>query len=219
MDRAVFDAGANPRPGFLAQFKKDLRAFLAPGDQVFFSFTTDPFPPPPSSHELTLQCLEAIRAHGRGIGFCTLTKSGLRSLAALPLFRPAHDAYAITLTSMKPSIVRKWEPNAAPPAERVEALRAFHAMGIFTWLSLEPAFSIDDSLEVIDATDGLIDFIKVGRANYIGSRVNWREYTAVVLKSLQQKPWVQFYFKEDLQSFLPDLAVNGPQRIRQNHGL
>lgn len=46
MDRKEFDAGAVPRPGFLAHLEKDARKYQAAGsrEQVMLSFTTDPYP-------------------------------------------------------------------------------------------------------------------------------------------------------------------------------
>ena len=77
-----------------------------------------------------------LQAHGLGI--CTLTKGGTRSLRDIDLFRTNRDSFASTLTSLDSTFSRKWEPHAALPADRLAALMKFHSASIFTWVSLEP---------------------------------------------------------------------------------
>jgi len=133
MDRAEFDSGATPRPGFLAALIKDARKYQAAGstEQVMLSFTTDPYHP--GDNQLTRDTLQVLRDHG--LGFCTLTKGGTRALRDLDLFRPTRDAFASTLTSLDPAFSKKWERGAAMPADRLAALRRFHEAGIgANWL-------------------------------------------------------------------------------------
>jgi DNA repair photolyase len=98
MKRTEFDAGALPRPEYITLLTKDAKKYQKAGitDQVLLSFTTDPYHPGDTS--LTRQAIEVIQAHGLGV--CTLTKGGTRSVRDLNLFRPARDAFASTLTSL-----------------------------------------------------------------------------------------------------------------------
>jgi DNA repair photolyase len=125
------------------------------------SFTSDPYHPGDSS--LTRKSLEVLIEHGLGI--CTLTKGGTRSLRDLDLFRSSRDAFASTLTSLDDSFSRKWERGAALPGDRIAALRAFHEAGIFTWVSLEPTIDTASSLQIIRETHEYVDLYKVGRVN------------------------------------------------------
>ncbi|HET6446211.1 MAG TPA: hypothetical protein VFI27_16715, partial [candidate division Zixibacteria bacterium] len=64
MDRATFDAGAIPRPGFLDNLTKDARKYqlLGSDSQVMLSFTTDVFNP--SDMSLTRPTIEILKDHG-----------------------------------------------------------------------------------------------------------------------------------------------------------
>jgi DNA repair photolyase len=129
-DRKEFDAGAVSRRDYLAQLRKDARKYQAAGirEQVMFSFTTDVYNG--NNHELTRPAIEILIEHG--LGFCVLTKGGTRALEDLDLYRRDRDAFASTLTSLDDRFSQKWERNAALPADRLAAIRAFHDRGIFT---------------------------------------------------------------------------------------
>ena len=148
MDRAEFDAGAIPRPDFLKNLTKDALKYQALGSdgQVMLSFTTDPFNP--FDRSLTRPTIEILKAHG--LGFCTLTKGGSRALEYLDLFRPEHDAFASTLTSLDDKFSKLWERGAALPGDRMDTLKKFHEAGIFTWVSCEPTLDVEATLAIIE---------------------------------------------------------------------
>ncbi len=216
MKRPDFDAGAEPRPGFLEALKKDARKYQAAGcrDQVMLSFTTDPYHPGDTS--LTRQTLEVLRDHG--LGFCTLTKGGTRAVADIDLFRPDRDAFASTLTSLDPEFSVKWERKAATPDDRMNALMAFHQRGIFTWVSLEPTLDVQASLRIVEKTHSYVDLFKIGRVNYLPMTrtTDWGDYTQRMV-DLCQRLGVRHYVKKDLQPFLPAGYPN-PLRVPQHHG-
>jgi DNA repair photolyase len=215
MDRKEFDAGANLRPHFLERLRKDATRYQAAGirEQVMLTFTSDPYHLGDTT--ATRRTLEILIEHGLAV--CTLTKGGTRALRDLDLFRPTRDAFAATLISLDDSFSKKWERNAAPPGDRIEALRTFHEAGIFTWVSLEPTLSIEASLSIVDATHGFVDLYKVGRANYLPMTraTDWRDYTVRMFDRLH-KAGARFYFKKDLQPYLPPGVAN-PLRVPQHH--
>jgi DNA repair photolyase len=218
MPRPEFDAGAIPRADFLGALDKDAakyrRAGIALG-QVMLSFTTDPYHPTDTS--LTRQVLERLIEHG--FGMCTLTKGGTRAFRDLDLFRPERDAFASTLTSLDDRFSLKWERNAALPGDRIAALKKFHEAGIFTWVSLEPTLDVDSSLSIVEATHEFVDLFKIGRANYVPTItkvVDWCSYTLRML-DLVQRIGCKFYFKKDLQPYLP-AGTENPLRVPQHHG-
>jgi DNA repair photolyase len=216
MDRREFDEGAVERAKFMDGLLKDARKYQAAGitEQVMLSFTTDPYHTGDTT--LTRQTLQVLREHG--LGFCTLTKGGTRALRDMDLFRPDRDAFASTLTSLDDSFSLKWERNAALPADRLAALRRFHAAGIFTWVSLEPTLDVESSLRIVEETHAFVDLFKIGRVNYLPmTRTNdWRAYTERMVE-LCQRLGVQHYIKKDLQPFLPAGYPN-PLRVPQHHG-
>lgn len=215
MPRAEFDAGAEPRAGFLASLRRDAAKYRAAGitEQVMLSFTTDPYHP--SDTSLTRDVILELQAHGLAV--CTLTKGGNRALRDLPLFRPTRDAFASTLTSLDDQFSHRWERGAALPGERMAALKSFHEAGIFTWVSLEPTLDTASSIEIIRHTHGFIDLYKIGRANYLPmtSTTDWRDYTLRVLDVVHQLN-VRHYIKRDLQPYLPP-DYHNPLRIAQHN--
>lgn len=213
--RQVFDQGAVIRPKFQSGLLKDAAKYQAAKltGQVMLSFTTDPYPP--AHHELTRWTLETLRDHG--MAFCTLTKGGSRALRDLDLFRPDRDAFASTLTSLDAAFSRKWERGAADPDDRIATLRRFHDRGIFTWVSLEPTIDVESSLALVDATHEFVDLFKIGRVNYveITRTTDWQSYTHRMLDKLT-KLRKAYYFKRDLQPYLPEGLYN-PLRVAQHH--
>ncbi|MGD0076642.1 MAG: radical SAM protein [Candidatus Binataceae bacterium] len=216
MPRKEFDAGAVPRPDFLAKLGKDAAKYQALGitEQVMFSFTTDVYNPFDTS--LTRPSIEILIEHG--LAFCVLTKGGTRALIDADLYRPDRDAFACTLTSLDDRFSKKWERNAALPGDRIDALKAFHELGIFTWVSLEPTLDIEASLAIVEATHSFVDLYKVGRANYlkeITRTTDWADYTHRMVELLNRLG-AAHYIKRDLQPFLPPGYPN-PLRVPQHH--
>lgn len=222
MDRGKFDEGARPRANFQERLRRDIARYRAagicdghPAEQVFVTFSSDPFHPGPDLQP-TRDTLLALREGG--MAFCTLSKGGSRALPFANIYRPDRDAYACTLTSLDEDFSRKWERNAAPPAERIDVLREFHERGIFTWVSLEPTLDAAASIEIVHATHRFVDLYKIGKANYvpkISKVIDWRDYTLRIVAVCQLLN-ARFYIKRDLQEFLPEGYPN-PLRVPQHH--
>jgi DNA repair photolyase len=213
MSRESFDAGAAPKPEFLARLIHDAQKYRAHGvtAQVLLSFTTDPYHPRDTT--LTRQVLAALRDHG--LAFCALTKGGARALRDLDLFRPLRDAFASTLTTLDADQSRAWEPAAAIPDDRLAALRAFHEAGIFTWVSLEPVFDPAMTLAIIRESAPYVDLYKIGRLNYHrdAKAIDWRRFTEDAIR-LVTDLGKRHYVKRDLQPFLPP-GYDNPLRVDQ----
>jgi DNA repair photolyase len=177
------------------------------------SFTTDVYNPHDTS--LTRPTIEILIEHG--LGFCVLTKAGRQAMADIDLYRPEHDAFASTLTSLDDAFSLKWESAAALPANRIAALKTFHDRGIFTWVSLEPVLDTESSLQIVQETHEFVDLFKVGRANYLPSTktTDWRTYTHRMIELLT-KLNAPHYIKHDLQPYLPK-GYHNPMRVPQHH--
>lgn len=213
MSRQEFDAGAVPRDGFIDKLTKDARKYQAANihEQVMLSFTTDPYHP--GDNRLTRHTIEVLQSHGLGV--CTLTKGGTRALRDIDLFRPERDAFASTLTSLDDAVSKEWEAGAALPADRMTTLKAFHDKGIFTWVSLEPVYDTETTLEIIRQTHSFVDLYKIGRINYHRKtrEINWREFTHRAI-ALFAELGAKHYVKKDLQPFLPEEYSN-PKYVKQ----
>ncbi len=183
-------------------------------DQVMLSFFTDPYHP--GDVELTRRTLIVLREYG--LAFCTLTKGGTKAVRDIDLFRPEHDAFAVTMTTLDDAFSQKWERAAALPGERIAALKRFHRAGIFTWISLEPTLDVEASLAIVEATHGFVDLYKIGQANYlkeITRMTDWRDYCLRMI-DVCQKFGARHYIKRDLQPHLP-LDYLNPLRVPQHH--
>lgn len=215
MSRAEFDAGAVPRPDFLRNLRKEAARYKDAGitEQVMLSFTTDPYHP--GGTELTRQTIKTLQEFGLGV--CTLTKGDERALRDLPLFRPERDAFASTLTSLEDKVSLEWEPYAALPESRLDALKQFYQAGIFTWVSLEPVYDVDSTLRIIETAAPFVDLFKIGKINYhrIGRTIDWQEFTGCALKAFAETG-ANHYVKEDLQPFLPPGYSNEKYMVQAN---
>jgi DNA repair photolyase len=213
--KAEFHAGAVQKKDFLAHLTADAKKYQAAGitDQVLFCFSTDAYNPFDTS--LTRPSLEIVQRHGMAI--CVLTKGGSRALADIDLYQPDRDCFASTLTSLDESFSKKWELNAASPADRIATLKKFHDKGIFTWVSLEPTLSPEASMKIVEETHGYVDLYKIGKANYLGEyakAIDWQDYTMKMITKCV-KLGAKHYIKENLQKYLPDGYYN-PLRVKQH---
>jgi len=215
IDRKEFDSMATPRPGYIEKLTKDARKYQAAGitEQVLLCFSTDPYHP--FDNSLTRETIKILIQHG--LSFCTLTKGGTRSLRDIDLFRKERDCFASTLTSLDNDFSKKWEPGAALPGDRIEALKTFHDAGIFTWVSLEPTLDTKASVEIIKQTHTFVDLYKIGRVNYLPmtQTTDWEEYTKTMLFVCKHLG-VRHYFKHDLQPYLP-FGYRNLKRVPQYH--
>lgn len=220
ISRPEFNKPGVLRDGYMDRLAKDahLHGSADLNDiqrQIFITFSSDPWHPGDDSR--WTRSILAKLTH-ENLAFCTLTKSGTKSLMDADMFRPDHDAYAASLTSLDDRFSKKWEPNAALPGDRIEALKRMHDRGIYTWVSIEPTLDVDHSIAVIKATHKFVCLYKVGRANYlkeITATTDWRDYT-LRIADLMDRLDQAHYIKADLQPHLPPNYRN-PLRVPQHH--
>jgi DNA repair photolyase len=139
----------------------------APG-RVHLCLTTDPFMfGQPEVAALSLELIGMI--NGAGIPVSTLTK-GIppRELADRVAF-PSDNSYGISLVSLSEEFRRKWEPGAAPYADRIAALRYLGEQGRSTYVHVEPYPTPNligqDLGELLEAV-GFADSLYFGGWNY-----------------------------------------------------
>ena len=97
----------------------------------------------------------------------------------------------------------EWEPGAALPMERVETLKIANAIGVKTWVSLEPVLYPEQTLNLIDMTHKFVDEFKVGKLNYHpkAAAIDWRQFGMNVIAKLESLG-KKYYIKDDLKKFL-----------------
>lgn len=171
--------------------------------QILLSFMSDPYAPCERTHRQTRTALGILRAHGCSVAI--LTKGGTRALDDLAMFRDWPERrikVGATLTFAQPSRAREWEPGAACPADRVEALRVLHDAGVQTWVSIEPVIEPDESLAIMWASLPYVDAFKVGKLNHTQTAIDWAAFGLAAV-SMLRGAGKQFYVKDDLRKFLP----------------
>jgi DNA repair photolyase len=197
----------------LARVKKEAYVLEGTNDQVLLSFAGDPYCKAEMTQHVTRQVLEIFLKYR--IPTAILTKGGKRCLKDLKLFKQFKKGIKIgaTLTFSNDKHSLHYEPQAALPQDRFEALKTLHDAGIRTWASLEPVFDIQQTLKIIDITHEYIDSYKVGKLNNYALAKNnpfnfntqpdrWKSLLHEAVKKLRGYK-KQFYIKKDLHAADP----------------
>lgn len=135
---------------------------------VHLCFSTDPFMY--GNEEISTLSVAAIGELNRAGIKCTVLTKGILPdcLADTRVYSPENE-YGISLVSLDEDFRKRMEPNAAPYAERIAALKKFHDAGCKTWVSMEPYPTpnlVEQNLsDVLDAVS-FVDKIIFGRTNY-----------------------------------------------------
>jgi len=187
-------APASPREGVAAALRKEAPLFAGTDKRVLLSFSTDPYQP--LNDRLGRQVLSILREHN--IPWQVLTKGGTRAVGDFDLYGP-NDAFATTMTLLDLDESEAYEPLAARPENRIEAIGVAKSRGIETWVSLEPVLDPSTSLAIIDRTHEIVDLYKIGVLNHRSSRTDWRAFGCV-------RYGVPYYVKDDLAKHLDGVA-------------
>ncbi len=135
--------------------KKELKKWQNKIRCVHFCFSTDPFMYQQLEIQaLTLEAIQLINA--AGIPCSILTKGILPAdLANLD----QRNRYGISLVSLDEDFRQRWEPGAAPYADRIRALKELHQHGAMTWVHMEPYPTPNLIVQDIDSVLNAIDFV------------------------------------------------------------
>jgi len=175
MKKYDFHKGAVPKKDIL----KRLDASASSQEEsrlVHLCFTCDPYPRAigslsPDTHKITRTAIDMLKHYGHSVQI--LTKGGMESTADV-IYLDERDEYAATLTLDNDEESRLWEPFAAFPGDRIEALNVATSFGVTTWASLEPVIFPEQSLMLLGrALEVGISKAKIGPLNYIGRLPKW----------------------------------------------
>ena len=132
---------------------------------VQLCFATDPFMF--GVDEICCLSLSAIRKLNDAGIKCTVLTKGILPPELADLSKA--NEYGITLVSLDENFRNRYEPHAAPYADRINALKRLHERGCRTWVSMEPYPTpnlVEQNLsDVLDAVS-FVDKIIFGRLNY-----------------------------------------------------
>lgn len=161
------------KPNLLSKLERDARKYAGTDRRVLLCFSCDPYQPLDKTEKATRAALQILKAYN--ISFQVLTKAGLTATRDFDLYKTG-DAFGTTLTFLDPGQSQEVEPGAALPADRIEAIRQAHSLGIETWVSLEPVLDIEQSLEFIRITHEFFDLFRIGKLNHRSSDIDWRDF-------------------------------------------
>jgi len=186
----------------LPAIERDIRTLEAAGvsGPVHLCFIGDPYDLGRGEDDVRA-VLELF--HKSKVNFQILTKGGTKAVKDFDLYRPG-DRFGVTLTFIDHEKSKTWEPGAALPDDRLEALKEAHKRGIETWASLEPVIDPAETLELIRRSAEYVDIFAVGRWNHDkrADSTNWRKFAADVVELLDSLG-CDYYIKDDLKRYLP----------------
>jgi len=192
------------RQDVIAKFEKDATYLEKIGEKrtILLSFTTDPYQPLDVREQLTRKAIQILHNHNLKVSI--LTKGGRRSERDFDLLsgRPELSEYGNTLVFTDEKYRKAIEMGAARTEERIDAIKKAHDLGIFTYVSLEPVWIPEQSLELIDLTKDFVDFYKIGKLNYNPQQnnVDWSKFKKELIEKLAGYK-KKYYIKKSLQIY------------------
>lgn len=198
------------RKDVLYQLQREAPNFAGTDERVLLCFTCDPYQPLDDTEQITRKAIEILRDND--VPFQVLTKGGMRAARDFDLYGSC-DVFGTTLTFLDPQKSKLHEPNAALPAERIEAIEKAKSEGIETWVSLEPVIDARQSLEIIRQTHQIVDHYKIGILNHVASNINWRKF-GIQAVNLCREFETDYYIKKDLAKHLDGIPFYNTDRRR-----
>lgn len=202
-----FWARSTRRPGVLQELAKDARKHANGDLPVLFCFTSDAYQP--NEDGTTRAALEIMR--DARCQFQVLTKGGTRAVRDIDVFAAmgcaphvGPTAFGTTLLFTHDDARREWEPNAAPVADRIDAIRSYHAAGIRTWVSIEPVIDPAQAVRLVETLSPWVDEWRVGKLNHHphAKTVDWKRFATDVHASLEASGR-DYMIKDALRPYLP----------------
>ena len=211
---------ATPRANVLEKITKDAEKMKGSDELILLCFTCDPYPEI-DEVGLTSEILKVLAENQLNV--TVLTKAGMRSVVDIPLMVEQEWWYGATMFSKHGIAEQKqFEPYAASLYDREMALRFATSKEVHTWVSLEPALSLEGSLGLISGLSDAVDHWKIGKLNHgkdlpeelqdIADGMDWRDYVHAVEGMLLDNGYSEieesgvlepgtYYIKNDLRKF------------------
>ena len=189
----------------LENIESDLTNWQGERKPVHLTFQGDPYDKGRQDNSIVREVLQLFRKYQHP--FQVLTKGGTKAVQDFDLYGP-NDRLGVTLTFINDVDSLKWEPGAALPGDRIEALRQAHERGLKTWVSLEPVIDPAQTLALIEASHDFVDHYGVGKWNHDAraDKINWPKFRADA-EALLNKYGKSFTIKEDLKKAAPTPAT------------
>jgi DNA repair photolyase len=172
------------------------------GDEIVFSFTSDPYIPLEANYKLTRRCLEVCAEFRNPVGIVTKSALVRRDVDVLQrLAREASVTVFFSIPFADYDIARALEPFAPSPNARFEAMKTLAAAGIDVGIGIAPT--------VPGLTSDIPELLL--RAKDCGA-------TRAFINMLRLPGSVAPYFEKRLRENLPTKADRILNRIRDARG-
>ncbi|HSE32434.1 MAG TPA: radical SAM protein [Pyrinomonadaceae bacterium] len=168
------------------------------GDEIVFSFTSDPYLPLEANYKLTRQCLQVCVEFQNPVGVITKSAMIRRDIDVLQeLSKKARLGVFFTIPFTDVEVSKAVEPYAPLPEARFGAMRALAEAGITVGIAIAPV--------IPGLSTDIPDLLK--RAKDAGA-------TQAFINMLRLPGSVAPYFEERLRATLPTKADRVLHRIR-----
>jgi DNA repair photolyase len=195
----VFYQQARPQKDFIARLNKDVAQLAPDAPEILLSFHGDVYQPAEDQLKLTRSALEILR--GADLSFTVLTKAGTRAARDFDILEGYDKArFGTTLIFTDQADADYWEPGAADIEDRISAIKTAHAMGISTWVSIEPVIDPAQAVLLVNRLHPFVDHWKVGKINYhkeIEDAVDWSQFRQDITE-LFEDVGADYYLKKSL---------------------
>ncbi len=182
--------------------RKELMKSSWQGDQIVFSFTSDPYIPLEANYKLTRGCLEVCAAFRNPVGIVTKSALIRRDIDVLQqLARDASVGVYFSIPFADYDIARAVEPFAPSPNARFEAMKALADGGIEVGIGIAPT--------IPGLTSDIPELLQ--RAKDCGAQ-------KAFINMLRLPGSVAPYFEQRLREKLPTKADRVLNRIRDARG-
>jgi DNA repair photolyase len=192
-----FFKSPQPRADVIAKLEKDARKIAGDPRPILLCFTCDPYQPIEKDYKITREAIRIL--HENELKVRILTKAGELARRDFDLLSTRPDLSEFGATLIFTTHNRGLELKTAPEPKRIKNLEIAHSKGIPTWVSLEPVFFPEESLDLIRMTQHCVDRYAVGKLNHRKpivdfDLVKFREDAIELLESLGK----EYYIKKDL---------------------
>ncbi len=182
--------------------RKELMKSSWQGDQIVFSFTSDPYIPLEANYKLTRRCLEVCAVFRNPVGIVTKSALIRRDIDVLQqLARDASVGVYFSIPFADYDIARAVEPFAPSPNARFEAMKALADAGIEVGIGIAPT--------IPGLTSDIPELLQ--RAKDCGAQ-------KAFINMLRLPGSVAPYFEQRLREKLPTKADRVLNRIRDARG-
>lgn len=182
--------------------RKELMKPSWKGDEIVFSFTSDPYIPLEANYKLTRACLEVCAEFRNPVGIVTKSALVRRDIDVLQkLSREASVGVYFSIPFADYDVARAVEPFAPSPTARFEAMKALAEAGIQVGIGIAPTIP-----GLTADIPGLLQ-----RAKDCGA-------TKAFINMLRLPGSVAPYFEQRLREKLPTKADRVLNRIRDARG-